>query len=189
MAIYIKLAIVLTFGGDCTLSRSFDHTVCLRCRDRKSFHGSFPLSLCANGTYLYQHTGFATVAMYLEKNGAKVFAVINSEITCFTRLCLREVRKFSKDSGFQDLCEDVEVQLGFLKCLFCFPLHIRDLDQIYLPYRIRGISRCIGCPTMLNNRLDPTSTLLQSYLHQIVYTSVAPSRRTINKPSSNRMHS
>jgi hypothetical protein len=31
---------------------------------------------------------------------------------------------------------------------------------------------------MPNNRLDPTSILLRSYLHQVVYISVAPSRRT-----------
>jgi hypothetical protein len=44
--------------------------------------------------------------------------------------------------------------------------------------RITGIiSRCISCATMPNNRLDPTSILLRSYLYQIMYTSVAPTRK------------
>jgi hypothetical protein len=43
--------------------------------------------------------------------------------------------------------------------------------------RITRISRYMGCPTMPNNRLDPTSILLRSYLCKTIYTSVASTHR------------
>jgi hypothetical protein len=66
------------------------------------------------------------------------------------------------------------VAINILPFVF-FPLRVISL-YIFSSCRITGISRYVGCPTIPNNRLDPTSVLFVQ--HHVHFRSILRERRT-----------